>query len=144
MSGQSATHEDFSRSEEVHRSSNRSFGLVFSGFFLIVALWPLLGPGRVRWWAVVLAGVFFILGVAVPSVLGPLNMVWGRIGLLLHGVAALVAMGVIFYGTVTLMGVVMRFLGKDPMRARLDREATTYWIERRPPGPAPQTMRAQF
>jgi hypothetical protein len=35
-------------------------------------------------------------------------------------------------------------LGKDPLRRRFDRDAVTYWIERDPPGPAPDTMTRQF
>jgi hypothetical protein len=39
---------------------------------------------------------------------------------------------------------VRRWLGKDPLRLRLDRDAVTYWIERNPPGPPPDTMPRQF
>ena len=35
-------------------------------------------------------------------------------------------------------------LGKDPLRLRFDRRAATYWIERTPPGPPPETMTNQF
>jgi hypothetical protein len=38
----------------------------------------------------------------------------------------------------------MRALGKDPLRLRRDPEAKTYWIDREPPGPAPETMTEQF
>ena len=35
-------------------------------------------------------------------------------------------------------------LGKDPLRRRFDRDATSYWIERDPPGPEPDSMKRQF
>jgi hypothetical protein len=54
-----------------------------------------------------------------------------------------VAFGVFFYGLVTPAALVARLCGYDPLRLRFDR-ATTYWIERRPPGPAPDAMRRQF
>ncbi len=38
----------------------------------------------------------------------------------------------------------MRAVGKDFLRLRLDRGAKSYWIERTPPGPPPQSMRNQF
>jgi hypothetical protein len=38
----------------------------------------------------------------------------------------------------------MRAFGKDFLRLRLDRTAKSYWIDRTPPGPPPQSMRNQF
>jgi hypothetical protein len=38
----------------------------------------------------------------------------------------------------------MRLLGKDPLRLKFDREASSYWIKREPPGPDPDGMPRQF
>jgi hypothetical protein len=38
----------------------------------------------------------------------------------------------------------MRALGKRPLSIALDPGAESYWIERKPPGPAPETMKQQF
>jgi hypothetical protein len=38
----------------------------------------------------------------------------------------------------------MRFVGKTPLQLGFDRNARSYWIERQPPGPAPETFRRQF
>ncbi len=53
-------------------------------------------------------------------------------------------MVLLFFVTVTPIGLVMRVLGKDTLRLRFDRGAPSYWIERQPPGPEPGTMRQQF
>jgi hypothetical protein len=53
-------------------------------------------------------------------------------------------MAFVFYGTVAPIGLVLRLLGKDPLRLRFDPDVRTYWIERQPPGPAPETMTNQF
>jgi hypothetical protein len=55
-----------------------------------------------------------------------------------------VAMGLVFVTTVVPIGLVMRALGKDPLRLRRDSDAASYWIPRDPPGPAPDTMKNQF
>jgi hypothetical protein len=144
MTRPSAIHEELSREEGVLPSSNRSFGLVIGVALLLAGLLPLVWGGRTRGWMGLLGAVFLVLAVAAPRVLGPLNVLWTRLGLLLHGVASLIAMGVIFYGIITPMGAAMRWLGRDPLRLRLGRQSQTYWIERRPPGPSPETMRAQF
>ena len=55
-----------------------------------------------------------------------------------------VVMLVVFVATVVPIGLILRFLGKDPLRLKLDPTATTYWIDREPPGPAPGTMKNQY
>ena len=62
----------------------------------------------------------------------------------LHKVVNPVVMGLLFYATITPMALVMKLMGKDPLRRRFDPEAKSYWIERRPAGPEPQSMRRQF
>ena len=38
--------------------SNKSFGIVFFIFFLIIALWPLMNDGEIRIWSIILALLF--------------------------------------------------------------------------------------
>jgi hypothetical protein len=76
--------------------------------------------------------------------LRPLNRAWLKLGLLLSKIVSPVVMMVLFYATVTPVGVLMRWAGKDPLRLRRDAAATSYWIPREPPGPAPNSMKQQF
>jgi hypothetical protein len=66
------------------------------------------------------------------------------VGLVLHRCVSPLVLGLVYFSTVTPIGLVLRVLGKDPLRLRFDREAESYWIERRPPGPAGPTMSKQF
>jgi len=139
------THEDLDRkAPPLPGSSNRSFGIIFTVFFVVVGLWPSIRGGPVRTWALGLSGLFLIATLLWPPILTPLNRLWSRLGLLLHRVTNPVIMGLMFYGVLTPMGVVMRRLGRDPLRRRFEPDAQSYWIDRRPPGPAPQTMTNQF
>ena len=123
---------------------NRSFGLVFSVLFAFLGLGPLVRGRPARGWALVVAVAFFLAALVFPRTLGPLNRLWLRFGLFLHACISPVIMGLVFYTTVTPIGLVRRLLGKDPLRLRLDRDAVTYWIERDPLDPAPDTMHRQF
>ena len=137
-------HESYDRPEEIQGSSNRSFGLVFAGFFAIVGLLPLVTGGPIRYWALLIGAVFLLLGLALPSVLGPLSRLWMKFGQLLHRIVSPIVLGIMFYLVVTPIGLLMRLLGKDPLRLKSDREAKSYWITREPPGPAPESLRDQF
>lgn len=144
MSDKTQSHEDFSRHQEIKAGSERAFGLVFAAVFLIIGLWPLVKGADPRLWALPVAGLFALLALAAPRALRPLNLLWFRFGLLLHAIVNPVIMGLLFFTTVTPIALIMRILGKDPLRLKFDKVATTYWIERDPPGPAPDSMRHQF
>ncbi len=144
MANKPAFHEDFRRSDEVKLGSERGFGFVFAAVFSIIALWPLWSGGAVRVWALIVAAVFAVAAAFMPRALRPLNLLWFRFGLLLHKVVTPVIMGLLFFVTVTPIAILMHLFGKDPLRLRFDRSAKSYWIERVPPGPAPDTMRHQF
>jgi hypothetical protein len=138
------THEELTRKHDVRGSSDRAFGLVFAGFFALVGLAPLFKHHALRPWALVLAGVFLAVGLLRPAWLHPLNQAWIKLGLLLGRIVNPIVMGVLFFVIVAPTAIVFRLLGKDPLRLALQGDASSYWIERRPPGPAPQTMSNQF
>lgn len=137
-------HESFDRASDVKTGSERAFGLVFAAVFLLVALWPLLAGDAPRYWAIVVALVFAAAAGLAPRILEPLNRLWFRFGMLLHRIVSPLIMALLFFLTVTPIALVMRFMGKDPLRLKFDRAARTYWIERAPPGPPPESMRHQF
>jgi Saxitoxin biosynthesis operon protein SxtJ len=137
-------HESYHRTEEVVGSSNRSFGVVFAVVFAIIALLPLFHGGAVRLWSLGVAVAFAVLAFAAPQVLAPLNRLWLKLGLLLHKIVNPIVLGIMFYGVVTPTGLIMRLLGKDLLRLKRDPAAASYWIERTPPGPRPESLGDQF
>ncbi len=144
MAGKPAIHEDYARAGEVKSGSDRAFGMVFAVVFAVIGLWPLFNDGQIRLWALGMAAAFALAAVIAPATLKPLNRLWFRFGLLLHKIVNPLIMGLIFYLTVLPTGLIMRALGKDLLRLKFDGEAKSYWIERDPPGPEPQSMKNQF
>lgn len=139
-----AGHETLKSNRKVELGSNRNFGLVFSGVFALLAFWPLIRHGdAIRWWALGVSAVFLGLALMADHLLAPLNKLWFRFGLLLHSVVAPLVMGLLFYGAVTPVALVLRAMGKDILRLSRGDE-TSYWIERAPPGPAKNSMGQQF
>jgi hypothetical protein len=140
----SDSHENLRRHAQTEGSSDRSFGLVFGVFFLVIALLPLWHGASARYWALMICGFFLVIALTAPTILAPLNRLWTKLGLLLGNIVSPIALGILFYGVVATTGLVMRLLGKDPLRLKFDRKARTYWIERDPPGPTPQSLDKQF
>ena len=140
----SATHEDFSRRDKPRPPSERSFGIVFAVFFLIVTVWPLVSHRPARLWAAGVAVLFLVAAFVRPSLLRPLNRIWTALGLLIGRVVEPVVTAVLFYAVFTPFGILMRVAGKDPLRLRTGEQVSSYWIERQPPGPPPESMANQF
>lgn len=137
-------HERYDRRQDVHGSSNRSFGLVFAAVFAAIGLLPLIHGGAVRIWALLVAAVFLAAALVFPSALGPLNRLWLKFGLLLHKIVSPVVLGIMFFLVITPIGLFLRARGKDPLRLKPNRQSKSYWIERVPPGPAPESIKDQF
>ena len=117
---------------QVKISSNRSFGLVFFVVFLIIALWPLKNGYDYRLWSIVLSIVFLILGILNSKLLTPLNKIWFKFGMYLGTIVSPIVMGVIYFAVVTPIGLIMRFLGKNLLNLKKDKDKnlSSYWIKR--------------
>ena len=148
MTGKQTLHESLNAHDDVKVGSARSFGLVFATVFIIIALLPLLSlsgrQGSLRLWALIVAAFFAVAALTMPRLLEPLNKLWFRFGLLLHKIVNPLVMGLLFFVTVTPIGLLMRSLGKTPLKLGFDKSAKSYWIPRTPPGPEPESMKRQF
>ncbi|MGH6953875.1 MAG: SxtJ family membrane protein, partial [Alphaproteobacteria bacterium] len=123
---------------------NRTFGLVMAGALLLVGLWPLASGEVPRTRALVPSALLLAAALVRPRLLAPLNWAWTRFGLVLHHVTNPLVMGALFYLVIVPAGLIMRALGRDPLKRAWQPECQSYWIAREPPGPAPETMRNQF
>ena len=115
------------------QSSEKSFGVVFSIVFLIVALYPLINSAGLRIWALVVSIIFFLLAFLAPKILVLPNKLWFKFGLLLGSIVAPIVMAFVYFVTVLPTGLIMRLLGKDLLKQKLDKNAKSYWVKRSEP-----------
>ena len=109
--------------------TNKSFGIVFFLFFLIVSLFPLFKNGNIRVWSLIIAIIFLILGLLNSTILSPLNKVWFKFGIALGNFVSPIVMGLVFFIVVTPISIIMRVLKKDLLNLKKGNKKT-YWIER--------------
>lgn len=139
---QFAEHQSHDHNEEI--GSDRSFGIVFTVFFAVVGGLPLLSGGGPRIWALAVSGGFLLVALAIPKILHPLNVVWMKFAAVLNSIVSPLVLGLLFFTTITPIGLLMRMFGKDVLRLKFDKNAESYWIKRDPPGPPPESMSNQF
>jgi len=124
---------EISRHVSTEQSSEKSFGVVFSIVFLIVALYPLINSEGLRIWALVVSIIFFLLAFLAPKILVLPNKLWFKFGLLIGSIVAPIVMAFVYFVTVLPTGLIMRLLGKDLLKQKLDKNAKSYWVKRSEP-----------
>ena len=137
-------HEDLDRAEEIKLSSDRSFGIVFLLVFLAMGIWMVLGSHPEGWLFLAGSVILFVVTLARPSILSPLNRVWFKFGLLLGQVVNPLILGVVFFLVISPMAVIRRLLGKDSLHLKSKSNLESYWIDRSPAGPKFGSMTKQF
>ena len=115
--------------DKVKIGSNKSFGIVFFIFFLIVGTYPIFFQGELRIWSLIVSIIFLLLGIINSRFLSPLNLLWFKFGMLLGKIVSPIVMGLVFFLVVTPTGVIMRILNKDLLRLK-KKNIKTYWIEK--------------
>ena len=119
--------------EKIKMSSNKSFGIVFFVFFLILSLYPLLNKEKLNLLFLIFSITFLILGILNSKILTPLNKVWFKFGIILGKIISPIIMGIIFFLVVTPIGLLMKILGKDLLKLKYNKKDNTYWIEKNGP-----------
>ena len=125
-------------------SSNRSFGWTFTAFFALSGAWSAWKNGTAFMILFALAAVTATISFFRPGALAPLNHAWMKFAELLNRLVSPIVLAVMFYGVFTPTGFLMQAFGKDPMKRKYDPAALSYWIDREPPGPAPESLHEQF
>lgn len=139
------THETVSSFRTIKRASDRKFGITIGLILLAFSLWPVLrGTSGPNLWLLGPAVGLLATTWLKPTWLGPLNHAWFKLGLVLNGVVSPIVMGLLFYGAVVPIALILRRNGKDLLQLALQPEAETYWIPREPAGPLPGTFDKQF
>lgn len=112
------------------RSNNKSFGIVFFIFFLILSLHFYFTESNINLYLISISLIFLVLGLINSSILTPLNLLWFKFGMLLGGVISPIIMALVFFGVVTPTGLIMKLFNKDLLRLK-KKDIKSYWIERK-------------
>lgn len=122
--------ENYERTEKIEGSSEKSFGLVFAGVFLLVGILKYDGTLEKSTPWFMMASLLGFLSFAFPQILKPFNKLWTLFGLLLHRIMNPIVMGLLFYGILTPTALLARCFKWDPLRLRCNSLEKTYWISR--------------
>ncbi len=117
-------------SNEIKISSNRSFGVVFFIFFLLISCYIFFKNQEVNFILISLSIIFLILGVLNSKILTPLNYIWFRFGMFLGYIISPIIMGLIYFFLVTPIGIITKLSGKNLCNLKKE-NFDSYWIKKK-------------
>jgi len=129
---------------ENNYKKDRNFGLVMGIFFTILGIRLLMKGNTFGVWLFSVAVIFFFFSLFAPNLLHPLNRLWMAIGVKMGNVMTPVSMLVIYIIAVLPTAIIMRLLGKDPLRLKLDKNTNSYWMSRSTENSPMGSMKNQF
>ena len=116
---------------ELKLPSNKKFGFFFSVIFLLISSYYLyLNEIIIALILGFISVLFFFVSLLKAGLLLPLNIVWMKFGILLGKLISPIVLGTIFFFMFTPVAVIMRFIGRDELRLRLNFQ-DSYWIKRK-------------
>ena len=117
------------KKQDLKQGSNRSFGIVFSIFFALLAFYFYYKNGNINLLIILISVIFLILGLFKSNILTPLNILWFKFGILLSKIISPLIMYLIFFIIVTPLAILAKIVRKDFLNLDKNKnlKKMTYW-----------------
>jgi hypothetical protein len=102
------------------------FSIIFTAFFLVLGTYPLLHHALPRMWSLGLAAAFALSGAIRPGILRRPYAAWMAFGAALGWVNSRVFLTLAYFLMFSPAAVIMRLLGKDPLKRQFEPGLPTY------------------
>ena len=112
----------------------KAFGWMLLGFVALLG-------GLIAWrfeawqatkWVWIIGGALWALYTAITPLRRPIYLGWMYAAYPIGWTISHLMLAVVFYLVITPIGLALRLFGNDPMHRRLEPEAATYWVKRKP------------
>ena len=97
------------------------------GFFGALVLWRG-GEAGLLFWGIGIA--ILLAGLIKPKLLVPVHKGWMGMSFLMGLLVTHLILALMYYLIFTPVGLLMKALGRDPLRLKFDQNAETYWIRK--------------
>ena len=109
----------------------RIFSYVFSVFFIILSIFPLLNNGNFNQNFMAIAIIFLFLGIFMPSSLVLPNKLWIKFGLLIGILTTPIVLSLMYIIGIMPIAFLLKLFGKDIINEKVIPNSRSYWIKRK-------------
>ena len=109
------------------KKSNKSFGIIFFIFFLILSLYFYFVKSKINIYLILISIIFLVLGLLNSSLLSPFKRAWIKFGELLGKFISPIVMFLIYFFIVFPTNLILKILNKDILDLTILKKKDTYW-----------------
>jgi len=129
---------------EMNIPPDKSFGRTMAFILCAIAAYFYFKMNKVLIPLFVISAIFIILAQFKPKLLHPLNFAWTYFGFVMSKVTNPLFLTLVYFTLITPMGLLLRLVGKDILRLKMNIKDKSYWIEKENTRPANESMKVQF
>src|SRR3990172_4960778 len=112
------------------KSHLRKFGLSVGAVLTLIGV-ALFLSGKSSFLYFGAAGLSLILlGLVLPQLLKPLNKIWMTLAIILGWFMSRLILTILFYLILTPTGFILKIMGKDFLKLRINKNVNSYWEKR--------------
>ena len=108
----------------------RKFGITIGTVSILIAVLLLWREIKGIEYLISIGLAFILLGLIIPYFLKPIYIVWMSFAVLLGYIMTRVILTLLFGLIFIPVGLIIRVIGKDLLKEKIDHEAKSYWIHR--------------
>jgi hypothetical protein len=111
-----------------NKSEWKKFGIMMGVILTLIGLFLFWKRNDYFAYVFLLAALFFISGLFLPSLLKPVFKVWMALSVVMGYMMTRIIMVIIFYLIVTPIGFIASLTGKKFLDMKIDKSVNSYWI----------------
>tara|TARA_B100000427_G_C15270617_1_gene490826 strand:+ start:229 stop:633 length:405 start_codon:yes stop_codon:yes gene_type:complete len=115
---------------KIKKSSEKSFGIVFFLFFLILGLLPLIFDKPIKIWLIFASLVILFIAYFFPKILIYPNKIWLKIGEIIGFFTSPIIMLFVYIITILPIGLIIKIFNNDLINQNFDKKLNSYWIKK--------------
>ena len=124
----------------------RQFGFLVGIVMIAIGCWQfyrqIYPTTRVILWGI--GGFLFASGLLLPKILKPFYILWMLLAHVLSWVNTRIILGLIFYLIFTPIALIMKLTKRDSLQRKIDKDASSYWVQRTMPKNIKEHFERQF
>jgi hypothetical protein len=109
------------------KSSNKSFGIVFSCFFAILVILNFIKFEQIQWNYALVSLLLLISAFFYSKIFTPFNYIWLKFGNLLSRFISPIIMLILYFTIIFFTSLYLRILRKDILDLKIDKNSKTFW-----------------
>ncbi|MCX5908702.1 MAG: SxtJ family membrane protein [Deltaproteobacteria bacterium] len=115
---------------EIDKRELRKFALTLFIALEIMGSLILWRKGQIGFIFLGIGAAFLLIGIIEAGFLRPIYRVWMRLAMLMALIMTHLILAVLYYALFSPAALVMRMLGKDPLKLKVANDAGSFWVKR--------------